>query len=106
MNVIPTEVLDVYILEPKVFGDHRGWFMETWSTRNMEEAGLHYNFVQDNQSYSAQKGTLRGIHFQRVTLPRQSWCAGPRCGTGCSGGSAQRFSHLQKMGGGGTVCRK
>ena len=55
MNVIPTEVLDVYILEPKVFGDHRGWFMETWSTRNMEEAGLHYNFVQDNQSYSAQK---------------------------------------------------
>ena len=37
MNVIPTEVLDVYILEPKVFGDHRGWFMETWSTRNMEE---------------------------------------------------------------------
>ena len=59
MNVIPTEVLDVYILEPKVFGDHRGWFMETWSTRNMEEAGLHYNFVQDNQSYSAQKGTLR-----------------------------------------------
>ena len=50
MNVIPTEVLDVYILEPKVFGDHRGWFMETWSTRNMEEAGLHYQFVQDNQS--------------------------------------------------------
>ncbi|HAG56645.1 MAG TPA: dTDP-4-dehydrorhamnose 3,5-epimerase, partial [Ruminococcaceae bacterium] len=46
MNVIPTEVLDVYILEPKVFGDHRGWFMETWSTRNMEEAGLHYHFVQ------------------------------------------------------------
>ena len=53
MNVIPTEVLDVYILEPKVFGDHRGWFMETWSTRNMEEAGLHYQFVQDNQSYSS-----------------------------------------------------
>ena len=63
MNVIPTEVLDVYILEPKVFGDHRGWFMETWSTRNMEEAGLHYNFVQDNQSMS-KKGVLRGLHFQ------------------------------------------
>ena len=63
MNVIPTEVLDVYILEPKVFGDHRGWFMETWSTRNMEEAGLHYNFVQDNQSKS-KRGVLRGLHFQ------------------------------------------
>ena len=64
MNVIPTEVLDVYILEPKVFGDHRGWFMETWSTRNMEEAGLHYNFVQDNQSHSV-KGVIRGLHFQK-----------------------------------------
>lgn len=107
MNVIPTEVLDVYILEPKVFGDHRGWFMETWSTRNMEEAGLHYNFVQDNQSYSAQKGTLRGIHFQKGdAAPGKAGALRPRCGTGCSGGSAQRFSHLQKMGGGGTVCRK
>ena len=79
MNVIPTEVLDVYILEPKVFGDHRGWFMETWSTRNMEEAGLHYNFVQDNQSYSAQKGTLRGIHFQRFDAAQAKLV---RCGRG------------------------
>lgn len=65
MDVIKTDVLDVYILEPKVFGDHRGWFMESWSQRAMEDAGLYYNFVQDNQSYSAQKGTLRGIHFQK-----------------------------------------
>lgn len=79
MNVIPTEVLDVYILEPKVFGDHRGWFMETWSTRNMEEAGLHYNFVQDNQSYSAQKGTLRGIHFQKGDATQAKLV---RCGRG------------------------
>ena len=79
MNVIPTEVLDVYILEPKVFGDHRGWFMETWSTRNMEEAGLHYNFVQDNQSYSAQKGTLRGIHFQKGDAAQAKLV---RCGRG------------------------
>jgi dTDP-4-dehydrorhamnose 3,5-epimerase len=48
-----------------VFGDHRGWFMETWSKRVFEAAGLHYDFVQDNQSYSARKGTLRGIHFQK-----------------------------------------
>ncbi len=65
MDIIGTDVLDVYILEPRVFGDSRGWFMETWSRRTMEEAGLHYDFVQDNQSYSARKGTLRGLHFQK-----------------------------------------
>ena len=65
MNVIKTEVLDVYILEPKVFGDNRGWFMESWSEKTMEEAGLYYKFVQDNHSYSAVKGTLRGLHFQK-----------------------------------------
>lgn len=65
MNIIKTSVLDVYIIEPQVFGDRRGWFMETWSQRKMEDAGLHYNFVQDNQSYSAQKNTLRGLHFQK-----------------------------------------
>jgi dTDP-4-dehydrorhamnose 3,5-epimerase len=65
MNVIKTDLLDVFILEPQVFGDHRGWFMESWSQRTMEEAGLYYNFVQDNQSLSSQKGTLRGLHFQK-----------------------------------------
>lgn len=64
MNIIPTDVKDVYIIEPRVFGDHRGWFMESYSQRVLEDAGLHYNFVQDNHSYSAQKGTLRGLHFQ------------------------------------------
>ena len=65
MIVIVTEVKDVFILEPQVFGDNRGWFMESWSEKKMEEAGLHYNFVQDNHSFSAQKGTLRGLHFQK-----------------------------------------
>ena len=65
MKVIKTEVLDVYIIEPQVFGDHRGWFMESWSQEKMEKEGLFYNFVQDNQSYSAHKGTLRGLHFQK-----------------------------------------
>jgi dTDP-4-dehydrorhamnose 3,5-epimerase len=60
-----TPLKDVYILEPRIFGDHRGWFYETWSKRDFEAAGLHYDFVQDNQSYSAQKGTLRGLHFQK-----------------------------------------
>lgn len=65
MNVIKTDLLDVYILEPKCFGDNRGWFMESWSQKKMEDAGLYYNFVQDNHSFSAKKGTLRGLHFQK-----------------------------------------
>ena len=64
MNIIKTNILDVYIIEPRVFGDYRGWFMESYSQRVLEDAGLHYTFVQDNHSYSAQKGTLRGLHFQ------------------------------------------
>lgn len=65
INTIKTEVLDVYIIEPRVFGDNRGWFMESWSERAMLEAGLSYNFVQDNHSFSEQMGTLRGLHFQK-----------------------------------------
>lgn len=65
MKVITTEIEDLFIIEPQVFGDNRGWFMESWSQKKMEEAGLFYNFVQDNHSFSAVKGTLRGLHFQK-----------------------------------------
>ena len=65
MEFIKTAIDGVYIVEPKVFGDHRGFFMESYSKRVFEEAGLHYDFVQDNHSSSTVKGTLRGIHFQR-----------------------------------------
>ena len=68
MNKIATNLEGVYIIEPQVFGDQRGYFMETWSTRNFEEMGLHYDFVQDNQSFSAQQGILRGIHFQNAPM--------------------------------------
>lgn len=64
MKVTETELKDVYIIEPQVFGDHRGWFMESWSEQKLTAAGIHCNFVQDNQSFSAQKGTLRGLHYQ------------------------------------------
>ena len=64
MNVIKTDVLDVYIIEPKVFGDKRGYFFESWSKKKMGDAGLFYDFVQDNESYSTVKGTIRGLHFQ------------------------------------------
>ena len=64
MQVTKTKLDGVLILEPKVFGDARGWFMESWSARKFEAAGLNFDFVQDNQSYSAHKGTLRGLHYQ------------------------------------------
>lgn len=64
MQVTKTALEGVLILEPKVFGDARGWFMETWSARKFQAAGLTFEFVQDNQSYSAHKGTLRGLHYQ------------------------------------------
>ena len=65
MKFTETALPGVYIVEPAVFGDNRGFFMESWSQRAFEETGLHYDFVQDNHSSSTVKGTLRGIHFQR-----------------------------------------
>lgn len=65
MDIVKTKLDGVVILIPKVFGDHRGFFMESWSRRTMEAARLHYDFVQDNHSLSTVKGTMRGIHFQR-----------------------------------------
>jgi dTDP-4-dehydrorhamnose reductase/dTDP-4-dehydrorhamnose 3,5-epimerase len=64
MKIIKTEIDDVLILEPRVFGDHRGWFTETYSKTKFQELGIDIEFVQDNHSMSAQKGTLRGLHFQ------------------------------------------
>jgi len=64
MNVIKTEIPDVLILEPKVFGDERGFFFESFNSREFEQAtGLKRNFVQDNHSRSM-KGVLRGLHYQ------------------------------------------
>lgn len=63
MNVIPTSLPGVLIVEPKVFGDERGFFMETFHAGRYESAGIVGPFVQDNYSRSV-KGTLRGLHFQ------------------------------------------
>ncbi|NEU32305.1 dTDP-4-dehydrorhamnose 3,5-epimerase [bacterium LRH843] len=64
MNIIETFLPGVKIIEPKVFGDHRGWFMETFSQALFKQAGIDIQFVQDNHSFSAAKGTLRGLHYQ------------------------------------------
>lgn len=61
---VPTKIDGVYVVETKVFGDERGYFMETYSKKEFDEAGLKYDFVQDNQS-SSRKGVLRGLHFQK-----------------------------------------
>ena len=63
MKVTETKLPGAVVVEPKVFGDERGFFMETWNQARYEEAGLPSRFVQDNLSFSA-KGVLRGLHFQ------------------------------------------
>ena len=65
MKLIPTNLPDVMLLEPRVFGDHRGFFMETWRQETFEQAGMPLQFVQENHSKSMQ-GTLRGLHYQLV----------------------------------------
>lgn len=64
IKVTKCPIEGLYIIEPTIHGDERGYFMETYSRRDMEEAGLNMNFVQDNQSMSV-KGVLRGLHFQK-----------------------------------------
>lgn len=63
MNIIKTNLLDVIIIEPTVFGDERGFFFETWQKERYEAAGIQGEFAQDNVSFS-RKGVLRGLHFQ------------------------------------------
>jgi dTDP-4-dehydrorhamnose 3,5-epimerase len=64
MEIRATALPDVKILTPRRFGDSRGYFSETWSAPRLAEAGLALDFVQDNESLSAQAGTLRGLHYQ------------------------------------------
>lgn len=63
LSIIKTDLDGVFIIEPKVFRDERGFFLESWNKKEFEEIGLSLNFVQDNHSRSV-KGVLRGLHFQ------------------------------------------
>jgi len=65
MNFIPTPIADLFLIEPKVWKDNRGYFYESFSGRAFTAAGIEADFVQDNQSFS-QKGTLRGLHAQKA----------------------------------------
>lgn len=64
IKVTPCEIKGLYVIEPKVFGDERGYFVETYNKQEFSEFGLDMEFVQDNQSMS-RKGVLRGLHFQK-----------------------------------------
>lgn len=64
MKIINTTIDDVKIIEPLIIGDHRGWFTESWSKAKFKALGIDIDFIQDNHSFSVQKGTLRGLHFQ------------------------------------------
>lgn len=64
MKKIETPLAGCYIIEPQVFGDPRGWFYESYSQQKFDTLGIHTVFVQDNRSFSAQMGTLRGLHCQ------------------------------------------
>ncbi len=64
MKITKTAIPDILLIEPRRFGDARGWFMESWSRDKMRELGVDIEFVQDNHSFSAPAGTLRGLHYQ------------------------------------------
>jgi len=66
MKITETKLEGVYIIEPQIHGDARGWFMETYNKQKTPQ--ITCDFVQDNQSFSAGKGTLRGIHFQKPPM--------------------------------------
>ncbi len=79
LTVTPTNLPDVVILAPARHGDARGFFSESWSAAHMAAAGLHFDFVQDNHSFSTRKGTVRGLHFQ---APPRAQDKLVRCGRG------------------------
>ena len=64
MKITPTKIKDVLVIEPDIFEDARGWFVESYNKKKLKEAGINSDFVQDNHSFSKTKGTLRGLHFQ------------------------------------------
>jgi dTDP-4-dehydrorhamnose 3,5-epimerase len=64
MKFTKTDIVDLIVIEPNVYGDNRGWFSETYNQTVFKQNDIHITFVQDNHSYSLQRGVLRGLHFQ------------------------------------------
>lgn len=80
LDVQETALPGVYVLTPRRFGDHRGFFSESWNRARMAEHGIDLDFVQDNHSLSREVGTVRGLHFQS---PPHAQAKLVRCGRGC-----------------------
>ncbi len=68
MKITATAIADVLIVEPVIHRDHRGFFMESYNKRLLEEQGIHIAFIQDNQSLSTETGTVRGLHYQLAPM--------------------------------------
>jgi dTDP-4-dehydrorhamnose 3,5-epimerase-like enzyme len=86
-----TDIPGLVLLEPRKFGDHRGFFSEVYNKRNMEKYGFDKEFVQDNQSLSVETGVVRGLHYpERRPSLRTSWCGW------CVGGSWTWRSIMRK----------
>jgi len=64
MKKVETGIKDLYVLEPNIFGDNRGWFSESYNKKKLTDLGLYIDFIQDNHSFSLEKGVLRGLHLQ------------------------------------------
>jgi dTDP-4-dehydrorhamnose 3,5-epimerase len=64
MRIVPTKLSQALIIEPKVHGDNRGFFMESYSKETFDDLGLNFTFVQDNHSFSVETGVIRGLHYQ------------------------------------------
>lgn len=79
MQIEKTALEGVLLLTPKRFGDHRGYFSESWNRSVMDAAGLAFDWVQDNHSFSVQAGTVRGLHFQAAPHAQDKLV---RCGRG------------------------
>ncbi len=93
----------LYVIEPTVFKDERGYFMETYNQNDFKEAGLNMVFVQDNQSMSV-KGVLRGLHYQKQFPQGKAGARRPRYGVRRGRRPSDKFQNLREVVRRGTVC--
>ena len=94
MEIIKTPIEGLLVINPKIFGDDRGYFFESWSEESFAKNGLDLDFVQDNQSLSS-KGVLRGLHFQNPPFAQGKLVASnKRCCIRYCGRYKKRICHL------------
>jgi dTDP-4-dehydrorhamnose 3,5-epimerase len=76
MQIIETKIKGVFVVEPEVFKDNRGWFGEMYNQEKLKQLGIDADFVQDNSSFTVARGTLRGLHFQNnpYAQAKLAWC--------------------------------